>query len=101
MLSARLAKGLQEAARAAGVPAQVQRVGSLLTLFFTPGPVRNWSDADKADRQAFTRFFHGMLSRGIYLPPSQFEAWFVSLAHTDEDIEKTVQIAYEALKEAR
>lgn len=99
MLSRRLADGLEDAARAAGVPARVQRVGSLLTLFFTNASVRNWTDADKADRRAFTRFFHGMLDRGIYLPPSQFEAWFVSLAHTDEDIDKTVQVAHQVLHE--
>ncbi len=70
----------------------------MLTLFFAPGPVRNYADACRCDTAAFARFFHGMLERGIFLPPSQFEAWFVSLAHSDDDIARTVDAAREALR---
>jgi glutamate-1-semialdehyde 2,1-aminomutase len=88
-----LARELHEAAARAGVPVTVNRVGSMLTVFFTPGPVTGLADAKKADLSAFARFFQGMLRQGIYLPPSQFEAWFVSLAHTEADLEETVSAA--------
>jgi glutamate-1-semialdehyde 2,1-aminomutase len=91
--SARLEKGLAEAVREARIPARVQRVGSMLTLFFTAGAVADYAGARACDTEAFGRFFQGMLGRGVYLPPSQFEAWFVSLAHTDEDIRRTVEAA--------
>ena len=96
--SRRLEEGLAQAAGEAGAAARVQRVGSMLTLFFAPGPVRNYADACRCDTAAFARFFHGMLGRGIFLPPSQFEAWFVSLAHSDDDIARTVDAAREALR---
>jgi len=99
-LGARLAEGLQEAAEEAGVPVTVNRVGSMLTLFFTEGPVENFDDANRSDRQRFSRFFWAMLERGVYIPPSQFEAWFVSLAHTEEEIDRTVDAAREALRQA-
>ena len=92
-MSARLEKGLAEAVREARIPAQVQRVGSMLTLFFTADKVADYAGARVCDTEAFGRFFQGMLGRGVYLPPSQFEAWFVSLAHTDEDIRRTVEVA--------
>jgi len=95
--SARLEKGLAEAVREARIPARVQRVGSMLTLFFTAGAVADYAGARACDTEAFGRFFRGMLGRGVYLPPSQFEAWFVSLAHTDEDIRRTVEAARGAL----
>jgi glutamate-1-semialdehyde 2,1-aminomutase len=95
--SARLEKGLAEAVREAKIPARVQRVGSMLTLFFTAGAVADYAGARACDTEAFGRFFQGMLGRGVYLPPSQFEAWFVSLAHTDEDIRRTVEAARGAL----
>jgi glutamate-1-semialdehyde 2,1-aminomutase len=88
-----LARELNEAAARAGVPVTVNRVGSLLTVFFTNGPVTGLLDAKKADLAAFARFFQGMLHQGVYLPPSQFEAWFVSLAHTEADLEETVAAA--------
>ena len=88
-----LARELHEAAAQAGVPVTVNRVGSLLTLFFTAGPVHNLFDAKQADLTAFSRFFQGMVQHGIYLPPSQFEAWFVSQAHTEADLEETAQAA--------
>ncbi len=92
-LSARLAEGLAARAREAGVPVQVNRVGSMLTVFFSAGPVFDAASARKCDTQRFGRWFHAMLEGGIYLPPSQFEAAFVSLAHTTEDVEETIRAA--------
>jgi glutamate-1-semialdehyde 2,1-aminomutase len=96
-LSARLADGLHQAATAAGVPHQVQRVGSMLTLFFTDRPVTDYDTAKTSDTAKFARFFWGMMDRGVYLPCSQFEAAFVSAAHTEADIDRTVAAAREAL----
>ena len=96
-LSARLADGLTEAAADAGVPAVVQRVGSMLTLFFHDGPVRGLADATASDTARFARYFHGMLDRGVYLPCSQYEAMFVSAAHTESLIDETVDAAREVL----
>ena len=70
----------------------------MLTLFFTSGPVTDYASAKRCDTAAYARFFRGMLERGIYLPASQFEAWFVSLAHSDADIDRTVEAARQALK---
>jgi len=95
--SRRLEEGLAAAAAAAGVAARVQRVASMLTLFFAGGPVDDYAAACRADTAAFGRFFGAMLERGVYLPPSQFEAWFVSLAHTEEDIARTVEAARDSL----
>ncbi|MBX6315250.1 MAG: glutamate-1-semialdehyde 2,1-aminomutase [Isosphaeraceae bacterium] len=97
-LSARLAEGLHRAATDAKVPHVVQRVGSMLTLFFHPGPVYDYEDAKRSDTKRFARFFWEMLARGVYLPCSQFEAAFVSAAHTEADIDHTVQAAAEALR---
>jgi glutamate-1-semialdehyde 2,1-aminomutase len=72
------------------VPVTVNRVGSMLTVFFTAGPVADLAGAKTADLARFARFFQGMLQQGVYLPPSQFEAWFVSGAHTQGDLEETV-----------
>jgi glutamate-1-semialdehyde 2,1-aminomutase len=69
------------------------RVGSMFTWFFTEGPVTNWDSASKANTEAFGKFFRGMLDRGVYLPPSQFEAVFLGAAHTSEDVERTVEAA--------
>jgi glutamate-1-semialdehyde 2,1-aminomutase len=99
-LSARLADGLTEAARAAGVPVQVNRVGSMLTVYFSKEPVYDAASARKCDAKRFGRFFHAMLERGVYLPPSQFESAFVSLAHSEEDVALTVAAAREAFPEA-
>ncbi len=96
-LSGRLAEGLDKAATDAGFPHVVQRVGSMLTLFFNPEPIHNYEDAKRSDTKAFGRFFWEMLARGVYLPCSQYEAAFVSAAHSDEDIERTIQAATEAL----
>jgi len=96
-LSARLETGLHEAAAAAGVPHQVARVGSMLTLFFAKEPVRDWPSASRCDTARFARWFWGMLERGVYLPCSQYEALFVSAAHTEADIDATIAAAREAL----
>ncbi len=95
-LGARLEAGLGEAARAAGVPYTSNRVGSMLTGFFAGQPVRDYAGAKRSDTQRYARFFHAMLARGFYFAPSQFEAAFVSLAHTDEDVDRTVAAAREA-----
>lgn len=91
-----LAQGLAGAARTAGIPHQVQRVGSMVTLFFAADPVVNYTTALRSDTQAFARFFWGLMDRGIYWPCSQFEAAFVSAAHTDDHIHATVQAAAQA-----
>jgi glutamate-1-semialdehyde 2,1-aminomutase len=98
-LGQKLATGLQEAARAAGIPHQLARVGSMWTLFFTEQPVTDYDAAKKCDTARFARFFWAMLDRGIYLPCSQFEAAFISAAHTEEQIEQTIVAAREALAE--
>ena len=95
-LSARLATGLREGARVAGVPAQVNQVGSMLTVFFSEEPTFDAASARKADTSRFARFFHAMLERGVYLPPSQFESAFVSVAHSEEDVDVTIAAAREA-----
>jgi glutamate-1-semialdehyde 2,1-aminomutase len=92
-ISARLARGLAEQARRAGLPVQVNRVGSMLTVFFASDPVFDAASARRSDARSFGRFFHAMLERGVYLPPSQFEAAFVSLAHSDDDVERTIDAA--------
>jgi glutamate-1-semialdehyde 2,1-aminomutase len=96
-LGAQLAAGLADAARAAAIPLQVNAFGSLVTPFFTSDPVRDLPSALKADTAAYGRFFNGMLARGVYPPPSQFEAWFLSGAHSERDVEKTVKAARAAL----
>jgi glutamate-1-semialdehyde 2,1-aminomutase len=97
-LSSRLADGLDRAASDAGLPHVVQRVGSMLTLFFHPGPIHNYDDARQSNTARFARFFWEMLARGVYLPCSQFEAAFVSAAHTDADIDETIAAAREACR---
>ena len=96
-LGRRLAVGLADAARDANVPLQVNCVGSLLTPFFTDRPVRDFSSATSADTGQYARFFRGMLARGVYPPPSQFEAWFLSAAHTAKDVDKTIAAARAAM----
>ena len=97
-LGAQLESGMRQAARSAGVAVQWQRIGSMFCGYFTDRPVHNLSDAMHADRNRFARFFHGMLDAGIYLAPSQFEAGFLSTAHTPADIETTVRAAAEVLR---
>jgi len=98
-LGAQLAAGLADAARDAGVPLQVNAFGSLVTPFFTAQPVRDLAAAMTADTVRYGAFFRGMLARGVYPPPSQFEAWFISGAHTSRDIEKTVKAARGAIRD--
>ena len=96
-----LAAGFADAAREAGVPLQVNAFGSLVTPFFTDGPVRDYESAVRANTAAYATFFNGMLARGIYPPPSQFEAWFLSAAHTDRHVVKTIAAARGAMKEVQ
>jgi len=96
--SAALEHGLRDVIASTGAQAAVQRVGSLLTLFFGLERVRNFSDASAADTAAFARFFGTMIERGVNLPPSQYEAWFVSLAHGQAEVAAIVAAARDALQ---
>jgi glutamate-1-semialdehyde 2,1-aminomutase len=98
-LGRRLAAGLADAAREAGVALQVNAFGSVLTPFFTDRPVRDFASATSANTDRYATFFRGMLSRGVYPPPSQFEAWFLSAAHTTRDIDTTIRAARAAMRE--
>jgi glutamate-1-semialdehyde 2,1-aminomutase len=98
-LGTRLAAGLAAAAREAGVALQVNCVGSVLTPFFTDQPVRHYASATSANTSQYAAFFRGMLARGVYPPPSQFEAWFLSAAHTAKDVDRTVAAAKAAMRE--
>jgi glutamate-1-semialdehyde 2,1-aminomutase len=89
----RLTKGMAEAARDAGIETVTNRVGSMWTSFFTNESVTNWTSAAKANRELYGKFFHAMLDEGVYLAPSQFEAAFIGLAHTDEILDKTIEAA--------
>jgi glutamate-1-semialdehyde 2,1-aminomutase len=93
VMGAKLAAGLADAAKSAGVPVQVNRVGSMLTVFFSEKPVFDAASARGANAKRFGVFFHAMLEGGVYLPPSQFESAFLSTAHTDADLELTLQAA--------
>jgi glutamate-1-semialdehyde 2,1-aminomutase len=97
-LGKRLERGLIEAAAKADVPARLNRVGSMFTLFFTDRDVIDFESAKTSETQRFNRFFHGMLNAGVYWPPSQFEAAFISAVHTDTDIDRTIEAATKALK---
>jgi len=96
-LGARLEQGLREGAQKAGVPLTINRVGSMLTAFFCATPVTDYASARKADTARYARFFSAMLERGVYLAPSQFEAAFVSLAHSEADLDAAARAAAEAL----
>ena len=96
VLGARLERGLVEAAARASAKTCVQRVGSMLTPFFAEGPIRSWSDAKECDTKAFAAWHRRMLGQGIYWPPAQFEAAFVSAAHSERDIDETVLAAQKA-----
>lgn len=99
-MTAELVSGLQKAAEQAGVPTQINHIGSMFTVFFTASPVTNFQTAKASDTARYSRFFHSMLEQGVYFPPSQFETCFVSLAHTKSDVRATVQAAKEAFKAA-
>jgi glutamate-1-semialdehyde 2,1-aminomutase len=94
----RLVEGLRRALADAGIPGQINSIGSLATLFFRDGLVRNYSDAKQSDTKRYARFFREMLDRGIFLAPSQFEAAFVSAAHTDADVDGTIAAARDSLQ---
>ena len=97
-LGATLEAGMKDAARAAGVPVQFNRCGSMFCGYFTSLPVHNLADAMKSDRTRFAKYFHGMLAEGFYLAPSQFEAGFLSTAHSPADIDRTVSAAMKVMK---
>ena len=97
-LGTALANEMREAAKAAGVPVQFNQLGSMFCGYFTSQPVHNLADAMTSDRERFKKYFHGMLAEGIYLAPSQFEAGFLSTAHTESDIEKTVKAAAKVMR---
>jgi glutamate-1-semialdehyde 2,1-aminomutase len=97
-LAKKLVAGLRTALANSGVAAQVNSIGSLSTIFFAPQPVANYVDAKRSDTKVYGRFFREMLNRGILLAPSQFEAAFVSAAHTNGDIDRTIIAASDALK---
>jgi len=97
-LGAQLEAGMSDAAKSAGVPVTFNRCGSMFCAYFTSEPVHDLADAMKSDRERFKKFFHGMLDAGIYLAPSQFEAGFISTAHNEGDIEKTVQAAAKVMR---
>jgi glutamate-1-semialdehyde 2,1-aminomutase len=97
-LGALLETGMRDAAKSANVPVQLNRCGSMFCGYFTSEPVHNLADAMKSDRERFKKYFHGMLDEGIYLAPSQFEAGFVSTAHSAADLEKTVRAAAKVMK---
>ena len=96
---AALEAGLRDAAKSAGIPVTFNRCGSMFCGYFTGEPIWNLADAMKADRERFKKYFHGMLAEGVYLAPSQFEAGFLSLAHTEADIAHTVQAAARVMKQ--
>jgi glutamate-1-semialdehyde 2,1-aminomutase len=96
-LSSDLVQGVDGAAKDAGVTLSHNRVGSMFTWFFTAGPVTDWESASKSDTEAFAKFFRGMLDAGVSLPPSQYEAAFLSAAHTEEDVQRTIAAAKAAL----
>ena len=100
-LGARLAAGLADAAREAGVALQVNAFGSVLTPFFTDRPVRDFVSATSASTDRYAAFFRGMLKRGVYAPPSQFEAWFLSSAHRVKDVDRTIAAARAAMRDVR
>ena len=98
-MTTRLASGLADAARRAGVAVQVNATGSILTPFFTDRPVRDYRSATSANTAQYARFFRSLITRGVYPPPSQFEAWFLSAAHTAKDVDRTIAAAHAAMKE--
>ena len=93
----RLETGLRKTLARRQVPATITRAGSLLTLFFNPGPVTGWDSASRSDTRAFSKLFHALARSGVYIPPSQYEAWFLSLAHSEADIDATIAAVDRAL----
>jgi glutamate-1-semialdehyde 2,1-aminomutase len=97
--STKLAVGLEEAARAAGIPFSIGWFNAMMTFFFNPQPVTDWDVAARCDTKRYAQYFWGLIERGVYMPCSQYEALFMSTAHTDEDIDATIQAAREVLAE--
>jgi glutamate-1-semialdehyde 2,1-aminomutase len=97
-LSGELVEGVMAAGREAGVTLCANRVGSMFTWFFQPGPVTDWDTASKSNTEAFGKFFRAMLEAGVYLPPSQYEAAFLGAAHSHEDVQRTVAAAEQAFR---
>ena len=97
-MSGEVVEGVLAAAREAGVPLCANRVGSMFTWFFQNGPVTDWDSAARSNTEAFGKFFQAMLDTGLYLPPSQYEAMFLGATHTDEDVQRTIAAAKQALK---
>ena len=97
-LPARLEAGIRRNLSRLSLPYRFQRVGSMATLFFTDRPVTSYRGAESADRDRFAAYFRAMLGQGVYLPPSQFEAFFISAAHTEEDIDRTIAANFRALE---
>jgi len=97
--ASRLTDGIAAVFSQAEIPASINRVGSMFTGFFNPGPVATLSEVEKSDTITYGRYFHALLERGVYIAPSQFEAGFVSVAHTDEDIDRTIVAVGEALSQ--
>jgi glutamate-1-semialdehyde 2,1-aminomutase len=85
-----LAQGILERGKRRGIPLSINQATGMFTLFFAEGPVTDYESAKKSDTKKFAQFFIRMMEQGIYLPPSQFEAWFLSLAHTDRDLDRTI-----------
>jgi glutamate-1-semialdehyde 2,1-aminomutase len=98
-LAQRLTEGMAEVFRRRSVPHTVAAAGSMTGFFFTDGPVTDLATAKTADTALYARFFHAMLDRGVYLAPSQYEAGFLSLAHTDAEVDRTIAAADDALAE--
>ena len=99
-LTVQLCRGLEQICRKKGIPARINRAGSMFTLFFTGDEVFDYATAKKADTARYARYFAGMVQNGVWLPPSQFEACFLSLAHTEKDVERTLKAAEIALEKA-
>jgi glutamate-1-semialdehyde 2,1-aminomutase len=92
----KLVEGMQTAAKRVGMPLYTTQAGTMFCFFFNEGPVVDWETASSSNLKQFAAFFHAMLDRGVYFPPSQYESWFFSTAHTDEIVEATVTAATEA-----
>src|ERR1700722_7135288 len=100
-LSGELVEGVAAAAKEAGVPLSYNRVGSMFTWFFHPGPGTDWDSASQWNTEAFGKFFRSMLDSGVYLPPSQYEAAFLGAAHSEEDVQRTIAAAKQAFAAVR
>jgi glutamate-1-semialdehyde 2,1-aminomutase len=93
-----LTEGISKCAEDRGIPLTINQTRGMLTVFFTEGPVRDYRSAKRSDTKRFAQFFIEMMNQGIYLPPSQFEAWFLSLAHTQKDLDRTIEACDIAFK---